>query len=976
MSSIPTKQIDGDVSVGRDVNIGGKTTIRGSVKVGHNLTIEGWLEAKNIKGPNKGLFKTAAQLREAYPNPHKGWWALVTIEGSVASDHLGQLYVVDGGTWVAQVDSNGNPLLRGNPTVDSTKYFDAYIETLKPWLGGTLGSFDSSEAFNNYLDGLTYNSLKSGRYVAYLGGVPFFVTFSVLYAKEQISVVWVEGSLMVSGNVISSNTGKGVTICYRYYKNGAWGTWKTIYDELNGAVTSQGSRISTLEGKMPSVQTSVYGTNKNYIYSTNERESTYTVLSGKIWMHTHTDRNLFLRFKNWGAENDTDATNYNQVLLCYLVNKNQDGLMDKYVFARILNHNLAEGQSTTDKVIVNYTNFADSGNKQLELTKATTAKAGVMSVADKTYIETLKPWLRGSLGNFASSEAFNNYLDGLSYDTLKSGRYVAYLGGVPFFVTFSVLYAKEQISAIWVEGSLMVTDNVISSNTGKGVTICYRYYKNGAWETWKTIYDDLNGVVASQGSRISTLEGKMPSVQTSANGTTKNYIYSASGDEMHTALSSKIWTYTHGDGNLFLRFKHWGASNDTSESNYSQVMVANAWIGGNGVLRRDVYRRLDDFSLREENSTADAVNIVTPIFTTGGTRSFPISKATTAKAGVMTAAQVTSLNKASEDVKALNDSLQGFQEDFTEFKNTKGHSNGLAPLDETGKVPSKYLPENVLEFSGMVSGITPQTVSLNKYSSDENCSVVYSKDREVFMLKYEQPSTSPFLPATITYYNNWIDGDLFGELSADADGRVPHSCKIYIDVTTNKTYYWRGITLKTIGATAQDGVQGTSENYIYSASGDEMHTVLSSKIWIYQHGDYNQFLRIKHWGANNDTSESNYSQVQLPNAWTGGTGLLKWDVYRRLDEFKLREENSTADAVNIVTPIFTTGGTRSFPISKATTAKAGVMSVAHVNALNKASEDIQTLNDSLQGFFDSITAQAGRIVALEKKVEALEAKLK
>ena len=46
------------------------------------------------------------------------------------------------------------------------------------------------------------------------------------------------------------------------------------------------------------------------------------------------------------------------------------------------------------------------------------------------------------------------------------------------------------------------------------------------------------------------------------------------------------------------------------------------------------------------------------------------------------------------------------------------------------------------------------------------------------------------------------------------------------------------------------------------------------------------------------------------------------------------------------------------------------------NALNKASEDIQTLNDSLQGFFDSITAQAGRIVALEKKVEALEAKLK
>lgn len=277
--------------------------------------------------------------------------------------------------------------------------------------------------------------------------------------------------------------------------------------------------------------------------------------------------------------------------------------------------------------------------------------------AHTQYIDVLKPWLRGSLGHFATSEVFNIYLDGLSYDTLKSGRYVVYLGGVPFFVTFSLLYAKEQISAIWVEGSLMVTDNVISSNTSKGVTIAYRYYKNGAWEAWKTIYDDLNGAVASQGSRISTLEGKLPSVQTSAKGTTKNYIYSASGDEMHTALSGKIWTYTHGDGNLFLRFKHWGASNDTSESNYSQVMVDNAWIGGNGVLRRDVYRRLDDFSLREENSTADAVNIVTPIFTTGGTRDFPISKATTAKAGVMTAAQVTALNKASEDIKALTERI-------------------------------------------------------------------------------------------------------------------------------------------------------------------------------------------------------------------------------------------------------------------------------------------------------------------------------
>lgn len=140
---------------------------------------------------------------------------------------------------------------------------------------------------------------------------------------------------------------------------------------------------------VPTVQTSANGTTKNYIYSASSDEM-HTALSGKIWTYTHTDRNLFLRFKHWGAANDTEQTNYSQVLLLHLVNRNQDGLMDKYVFARVLNHNLAEGQSTTDKVIVNYTNFAESGNKVLTLTAATTAKAGVMTAADRELLNKIK----------------------------------------------------------------------------------------------------------------------------------------------------------------------------------------------------------------------------------------------------------------------------------------------------------------------------------------------------------------------------------------------------------------------------------------------------------------------------------------------------------------------------------------------------------------------------------------------------------
>ena len=173
--------------------------------------------------------------------------------------------------------------------------------------------------------------------------------------------------------------------------------------------------------------------------------------------------------------------------------------------------NKTEGLAT-DGIIVSR-NGETFRTQTEDLSQATTSQAGIMGVVDKIYLETLKPWLRNSLGSFDSSEAFNTYLNGLSYNTLKSGRYVAYLGGVPFFVTFTLLYAKEQISAIWVEGSLMVTDNVISSNTGKGVTIAYRYYKNGAWETWKTIYDDLNGAVASQAEKIKNLENRIEALE-------------------------------------------------------------------------------------------------------------------------------------------------------------------------------------------------------------------------------------------------------------------------------------------------------------------------------------------------------------------------------------------------------------------------------------------------------------------------------
>ncbi len=104
MIPIPTKLIDGDIAVSRNSTIGGNSTVRGSVHVGHDLKVDGYLEAPNIKGVCKGLFPDDTTLLKLYPRPQTGWWALV------GDSFPAELYTVNKkGEW----SNTGN-------TVDST----------------------------------------------------------------------------------------------------------------------------------------------------------------------------------------------------------------------------------------------------------------------------------------------------------------------------------------------------------------------------------------------------------------------------------------------------------------------------------------------------------------------------------------------------------------------------------------------------------------------------------------------------------------------------------------------------------------------------------------------------------------------------------------------------------------------------------------------------------------------------------------
>lgn len=254
---------------------------------------------------------------------------------------------------------------------DATASADhAMTQALSQWLT-THDNLTTLDALNAALDAMNVDS-PQGLHCFKCFGIPVLTYFGVLVkdTKRYVQIAVGAFTLNTQGTALASinDTASTRNVIVRYSNGTKWQAWQPL---------------------QPQKQESYSGHAGNYVFSEGTSDNTRTILSSKIWTYTHTDRNLFLRFKHWGAENNTNMSQCSQVLLCYLVTRNQDGLMDKYVFARLLNNTLAEGLSTTDQVVVNYTNFEASGNRQLVLTKATSAKAGVMTAAQATQLSAL-----------------------------------------------------------------------------------------------------------------------------------------------------------------------------------------------------------------------------------------------------------------------------------------------------------------------------------------------------------------------------------------------------------------------------------------------------------------------------------------------------------------------------------------------------------------------------------------------------------
>lgn len=138
MSSIKATKLDGDLSVGRNLSIGGKATIQGNSHLKGGLKVDGWLEAPNVKGPNKGIFSSLEKLKAEYPFPRNGWYALV------GTSLPAPMYVGDNGDWVATGGTGGNM------TADVQQFHDD-LEALEDSFTGELSELRSAIGNTDYV---------------------------------------------------------------------------------------------------------------------------------------------------------------------------------------------------------------------------------------------------------------------------------------------------------------------------------------------------------------------------------------------------------------------------------------------------------------------------------------------------------------------------------------------------------------------------------------------------------------------------------------------------------------------------------------------------------------------------------------------------------------------------------------------------------------------------------------------------------
>lgn len=263
--------------------------------------------------------------------------------------------------------------------------------------------------------------------------------------------------------------------------------------------------------------------------------------------------------------------------------------------------------------------------------------------------------------------------------------------------------------------------------------------------------------------------------------------------------------------------KNYDTLKTQAETIRTNVLPESNTAGLVGQMFKDLVERVESTDTTITESARSAAAAAEAAAGTASTAIDAANKAKTASKSALDAANTAAENSSSalQKANAANSTSQKVKGDLEALVGNIGSPEGLTPLNESGYVDERFIAPNAftaVPFKEMVTGVSTESVSLDKFSTDDGCYVVFDSANKRFLLYVAADSSS--LISVAKYYTNWRDRRIYYD-----DNGISRR-KLFLEQSIGKVYYFDGTDLTPIDARLQLGK--TSKDAYPGAEGTKL----------------------------------------------------------------------------------------------------------------------------------------------------------
>lgn len=263
--------------------------------------------------------------------------------------------------------------------------------------------------------------------------------------------------------------------------------------------------------------------------------------------------------------------------------------------------------------------------------------------------------------------------------------------------------------------------------------------------------------------------------------------------------------------------KNYDTLKTQAETIRTNVLPESNTAGLVGQMFKDLVERVESTDTTITESARSAAAAAEAAAGTASTAIDAANEAKNASKSALDAANTAAENSSSalQKANAANSTSQKVKNDLEALVGNIGSPEGLTPLNESGYVDEGFIAPNAftaVPFKEMVTGVSTENVSVDKFSTDDGCYVVFDSANKRFLLYVAADSSS--LISVAKYYTNWRDRRIYYD-----DNGISRR-KLFLEQSSGKVYYFDGTDLAPIDARLQLGK--TSKDAYPGAEGTKL----------------------------------------------------------------------------------------------------------------------------------------------------------